>query len=69
MVLGYTMNGSSFAAQGAHQRPKLRLAPDGTRIEALIAEPATDENKRSLHVTFLLNFFDELRRKAPLNAK
>jgi serine/threonine-protein kinase len=39
------------------------IAPDGT-IEGLVASPASEESKASLHVTFLLNFFDELRRRA-----
>jgi eukaryotic-like serine/threonine-protein kinase len=39
------------------------IAPDGT-IEGLVASPAPEERNTSLHVTFLLNFFDELRRRA-----
>jgi serine/threonine-protein kinase len=73
MVAGYTVNGASFAAS----KPRLwsdkqltapttdrnfDLAPDGARIEAVVPT-AADENKPSLHVTFLLNFFDELRRR------
>lgn len=43
------------------------LAPDGKRF-AIFPEvkTATDE-KASIHVMFLLNFFDELRRRAPLS--
>jgi hypothetical protein len=37
---------------------------DGARIEALVVSPAVEEIKASVHVTFLLNFFDELRRRA-----
>jgi len=41
------------------------LAPDGKRFAVFpVPEPAAEE-KGSLHVTFLLNFFDELRRKVP----
>jgi len=74
MVAGYAVIGESFAAS----KPRLwsdqelspptgdsnfDLAPDGTRIEALVPRPAAEENKTSVHVTFLLNFFDELRRR------
>jgi hypothetical protein len=38
------------------------LAPDGKRIAALI-DPREDEGSGNLHVTFLINFFDELRRR------
>jgi serine/threonine-protein kinase len=40
------------------------IAPDGKSIVALVASPASEESKTSLHVTFLLNFFHELRRRA-----
>ncbi len=40
------------------------LAPDGKRLAAFVADDANDE-KPPTHLTFLLNFFDELRRKAP----
>ena len=74
MVASYTANGVSFSSG----KPRLwsdkqlampsttqnyDLAPDGTRIEALVATPASEVNQRSIHVTFLLNFFDELRRR------
>jgi eukaryotic-like serine/threonine-protein kinase len=74
MLASYAVNGKSFAAN----KPRLwsdqqliaptgdlnfDVAPDGTSIEALVPRPAAEENKTSLHVTFLLNFFDELRRR------
>jgi hypothetical protein len=44
----------------------LDIAPDGKRI---VVSPATEVEstalKANLHVTFLLNFFDELRRRVP----
>jgi serine/threonine-protein kinase len=40
------------------------LTPDGKRFVVLLPDTPV-ENKPSTHVTFLLNFFDELRRKAP----
>ena len=39
------------------------LAPGGERFAAVQAEAT--EQKGPPHVTFLLNFFDELRRRAP----
>ena len=39
------------------------LALDGKRLAAIIADDANGE-KPPTHLTFLLNFFDELRRKA-----
>jgi len=43
------------------------LAPDGKRIAVFPRPDAADDRKGSVHVTVLLNFFDELRRRAPLN--
>ena len=40
------------------------LAPDGKRLAAFAGDDASGE-KLPTHLTFLLNFFDELRRKAP----
>ncbi len=39
-------------------------APDGKRVVVFQA-PETAENKGNVHVTVLLNFFDELRRRVP----
>ena len=39
------------------------LAPDGKRLAAFVADE--DAEKPPTNLTFLLNFFDELRRKAP----
>jgi tRNA A-37 threonylcarbamoyl transferase component Bud32 len=74
MVAGYAVNGASFSPgkPGLWSDKQLTaptvdqnfdLAPDGTRIEALVAAAPTEESKASVHVTFLLNFFDELRRR------
>jgi serine/threonine-protein kinase len=80
MVTGYAARGDSFTAS----KPKpwsgqqlatpiddanFDVAPDGTTIEALVPPPAAEEDKASLHVTFLLNFFDELRRRVPAGGK
>jgi hypothetical protein len=81
MVSTYTAKGASFAAD--KPRPwsnkqildltpgvwNLDLSPDGKRF-ALIPKPeATSEQKGSVHVTVLLNFFDELRRRVPPGGK
>jgi len=43
----------------------LDMSPDGKRFVVLSTpEPVTSE-KGSVHVTILLNFFDELRRRLP----
>jgi serine/threonine-protein kinase len=39
------------------------LAPDGKQLVAMVAVDANE--KPPTHLTFLLNFFDELRRRAP----
>jgi hypothetical protein len=43
------------------------LAPDGRRFAVVRAEAS--EQKGPTQVTFVLNFFDELRRRAPAGAK
>jgi hypothetical protein len=41
----------------------LDLAPDGKRFAVFPRPDATGEQRGSVHVTVLLNFFDELRRR------
>ena len=45
------------------------LAPDGKRIVALMPVVAPEAQQSQSHVIFLENFFDELRRKVPINGK
>ena len=70
MVANYTANGDAFVAS----KPRLwagkkdigtyfELSPDGKRVVVVQAEAS--EQKGPQPVTFLLNFFDELRRRAP----
>ncbi len=40
------------------------LAPDGKRLAAVVVDAGEGE-KLTTHLTILLNFFDELRRKVP----
>ena len=74
MVASYIANGEAFVAS----KPRLwvekkdlgqafDLAPDGKRFVVLLSEAS--EQKGPQHVTFLLNFFDELRRRAPAGGK
>lgn len=44
--------------------PTYDLEPDGKRLAAMVDD--ANAEKPTTHLTFLLNFFDELRRKAPL---
>jgi hypothetical protein len=44
----------------------LDLFPDGKRFAVIPRPDATAEQKGSVHVTVLLNFFDELRRRVPV---
>jgi serine/threonine-protein kinase len=44
------------------------LAPDGRRLAAFMTDNV-DREKPVTHLTFLLNFFDELRRRAPAGGK
>jgi serine/threonine-protein kinase len=48
--------------------PFLDLHPGGTRF-AVFSLPASEEGGPSVHMTFLLNFFDELRRRIPAGGK
>lgn len=79
MVVDYTVNGDSFMP--GKPRPwsdkrlfyngtsNLTLAPDGKRFAALLMPEAGGQEKGSVHVTFLLNFFDELRRRTETSGK
>jgi serine/threonine protein kinase len=43
----------------------LDLAPDGKRFAVFPRPESTGEQRGSIHVTVLLNFFDEVRRRVP----
>ena len=73
MVVDYTVNGDSFVPG----KPRLwtekqmffrvgcnlALAPDGKRFATFPKPEAAEPEKGSVHVTFLQNFLDELRRQ------
>jgi hypothetical protein len=74
MVAPYHATGELFAPETPRQWSPTTLvrtlimpfdlAPDGRRLIVLASPPATEgENKGSIHVTVLLNFFDELKRR------
>jgi Tol biopolymer transport system component len=75
MVVPYTIEGDSFIA-GAPRvwsptqvrrdgvRQNFDVSPDGTRI-VMLSRPGETEQEGPLHATFLLNFFDEVRRRIP----
>ncbi len=72
-VAAYTVKGDTFAASKPRVWSDKQLyAPtsdqnfdlfaDGSRVAAVLPQQSTDE---TVHVAFLLNFFDELRRRVP----
>jgi hypothetical protein len=75
MEVPYTEEGNSFVADEPQRWAEATLpfaafnvSPDTTR--AIIAAPADPlDGRHTLHVTFLLNVFDELRRRAPTTVR
>jgi serine/threonine-protein kinase len=76
MVAEYTATADSFSASKPRVAASVRmidaagipnwdLAPDGKRFAIFPAPNQAAEDKGSVHVTFLLNFFDEVRRRIP----
>jgi hypothetical protein len=78
MATAYTLQGDSFVAgktrpwsnkQIADLGPQgwdLDLARDGKRFVAAVSQAdSAGEPEASVQVTFLLNFFDEVRRRIP----
>jgi len=75
MVSDYVVKGDSFTYSKPRLwadkqllpgggRPFFDIAPDGKRF-AVFARPESEEKQGNVHVTFLLNFFDEVARKVP----
>ena len=76
-VVDYTAKGDTFTAgkprqwsdtptrtSGGNALVPIDQAPDGKHF-AIFPMPQAEEEKGSVHVTFLFNFFDELRRRMP----
>jgi predicted Ser/Thr protein kinase/WD40 repeat protein len=80
MVVNYTTSGNSFTVVGkphvwsdtqiggvtGSSIQNYDLAQDGKHFVVFLREKAPVAQSGPLHVTFLLNFFDELRRRAPV---
>jgi len=77
-VAGYTTKGDSFVAGKPQVWSEKRLldlgsppaftydlSPDSNRIAAVMYPNGTADDKPITHVSLLLNFFDELRRRVP----
>ena len=79
MVAEYEVTGNSFVARKSREWSRVQilspgfvnfdLAPDGKRFAVFLNPEAKEETKGTVHATFLLNFFDELRRRAPVARK
>jgi serine/threonine-protein kinase len=78
MVAGYAARGDALVfgepkVWSQHPLPDLGsppvgtydLAPDGKRFAVVLNADGTADPKPITHLTFLLNFFDELRRRVP----
>ena len=73
MTVGYTVSGDSFVAEkprvwAANVRGAggFDLAPDGKRVAMFVPVATKEASQRENSVVFVLNFFDELRRRAPV---
>jgi eukaryotic-like serine/threonine-protein kinase len=75
MDASYTAKGDTFAAAKPRAWSETRLkdsadssnydlAPDGKHLAVFLAGDASSDQKPPTHLTFLLNFFDELQRRA-----
>ena len=79
-VAGYTAQGKSFLAS----KPRVwsdkqiyaptsdvnfDVSPDGKKIAAMFFQPSPGDADGAVHAAFLVNFFAELRRKAPAASK
>jgi hypothetical protein len=75
MVVPFSTKSGSFVAGAARLwtpvrladtgvLPNYDLAPDGTRLIALVPEPTSAPRQSENHVTMMLDFFTELQRRA-----
>jgi serine/threonine-protein kinase len=74
MAVSYSTRGDTFVAD----KPRVwteklggaqgfDISPDGKRLAVIMPAQAAEAPKQEHEIVFLLNFFDELRRRAPLN--
>ena len=71
MAVSYSVKGDAFQQEKARVwvakvGGQWDLAPDGKRLAVLTPVEAPEAPKADHQVVFLENFFDELRRRAPL---
>jgi serine/threonine-protein kinase len=72
MAVNYSVNGDSFVAESPRvwieklPGTDIDLAPDGKRVAVITPVESKEAPKADHEVTFLFNFFDELRRRAPV---
>ena len=75
MAVNYTSQGDTFSPGIPHVwsptqvrrmgiQQNFDLSPDGKRV-VMFPRPTAEQSQGSVHVTFLLNFFDEVRRRVP----
>jgi serine/threonine-protein kinase len=75
MAVNYTSQGDTFSPGIPHLwsptqvrrtgvQQNFDLSPDGKRV-VMFPHPTAEQSQGSVHVTFLLNFFDEVRRRLP----
>jgi serine/threonine protein kinase/Tol biopolymer transport system component len=82
MVVSYAASGDSFVpgkprVWSDHRTldlvsppiPSYDLAPDGKRFAVVLYPDGTADQKPITHLTVLLNFFDELRRRVPSDGR
>jgi predicted Ser/Thr protein kinase len=76
MVVNYSIRGAEFSADKPRlwsdrrlfnygNAPTFDLAPDGKRFAAMMPSGGDQPPPNQNHVTLLLNFFDEVRRRVP----
>ena len=78
MIADYSVNGDSFVPDKPRVwsdrlllpnlvpvTPTYDITPDGKRFAVVLYEDGTAQERPITHVTFLLNFFDELQRRVP----
>ena len=73
MAVGYTVSGDTFIAgkprvwaASVRAASGFDVAPDGSRVAALMPVTPRDAAEQEHSVVFVMNFFDELRRRVPI---
>jgi len=80
MVANYTVKGESFVADKPRAwsgkqlanmglGANFDLAPDGKRVMVLVSAEGPEPRETQSHVTLVVNFFDEVRRRVAAQGK